>query len=131
MDDGGKRPASVKASLSVALGQRAPNRAGAREEGRGLGAGLRGVAGPRRRSPSNDRIREQQPGPRRRSRSPYRRDAGRDDRDHRIDHFRHDRQCTMQIGVKGGGCGFTIYERLWNVFHGCRQSACDIGDIGA
>jgi pre-mRNA-splicing factor 38B len=37
VDDGMRRPASVKASLSVALGQRAPNRAGAREEGRGLG----------------------------------------------------------------------------------------------
>ncbi len=36
VDDGGnKRPASVKASLSVAFGQRAPNRSGAREEGRG------------------------------------------------------------------------------------------------
>jgi pre-mRNA-splicing factor 38B len=34
-DAGNKRPASVKASLSVAFGQRAPNRAGAREEGRG------------------------------------------------------------------------------------------------
>jgi hypothetical protein len=32
VDDGNKRPASVKASLSVAMGQRAPNRAGAREE---------------------------------------------------------------------------------------------------
>ena len=31
-----KRPASVKASLSVALGQRAPNRSGVREDGRGL-----------------------------------------------------------------------------------------------
>ena len=30
--DGARRPASVKASLSVAMGQRAPNRAGAREE---------------------------------------------------------------------------------------------------
>ena len=34
------RPASVKASLSVAFAQRAPNRAGAREEGRGLGADI-------------------------------------------------------------------------------------------
>ena len=31
VDEGNKRPASVKASLSVAFGQRAPNRAGARE----------------------------------------------------------------------------------------------------
>ncbi|KAG2499979.1 hypothetical protein HYH03_002263 [Edaphochlamys debaryana] len=34
-DTGNRRPASVKASLSVAFGQRAPNRAGVREEGRG------------------------------------------------------------------------------------------------
>eukprot|EP00983_Pelagomonas_calceolata_P127763 1161442-Pelagomonas_calceolata.AAC.11 len=32
VDDGNKRPPSVKASLSVAFGQRAPNRAGARED---------------------------------------------------------------------------------------------------
>ncbi len=36
MDDSStRRPASVKASLSVAFGQRAPNRSGTREEGRG------------------------------------------------------------------------------------------------
>lgn len=35
----------MKASLSVALGQRAPNRAAAREEGRGLGAGMKGAPG--------------------------------------------------------------------------------------
>ena len=35
VDEPNRRPASVKASLSVAFGQRAPNRAGAREEGRG------------------------------------------------------------------------------------------------
>ncbi len=40
--EGGGRPASVKASLSVAFGQRAPNRAGAREQGRGMGAELQG-----------------------------------------------------------------------------------------
>jgi pre-mRNA-splicing factor 38B len=44
VDDGMRRPASVKASLSVALGQRAPNRAGAREEGRGLGVDRAGRA---------------------------------------------------------------------------------------
>jgi pre-mRNA-splicing factor 38B len=32
LDEGNKRPASVKASLSVAFGQRAPNRAGARDD---------------------------------------------------------------------------------------------------
>jgi pre-mRNA-splicing factor 38B len=37
-DAGAARPASVKASLSVAFGQRAPNRAGGREEGRGAWA---------------------------------------------------------------------------------------------
>ncbi|KAL4524470.1 hypothetical protein Ndes2526B_g00475 [Nannochloris sp. 'desiccata'] len=37
-DEGSRRPASVKASLAVALGQRAPNRAGARELGRGMGS---------------------------------------------------------------------------------------------
>ncbi len=36
LDGGPRRPASVKESLSVALGQRAPNRAGVREQGRGL-----------------------------------------------------------------------------------------------
>ena len=30
---------------SVAFGQRAPNRSSAREEGRGLGAGMRGASG--------------------------------------------------------------------------------------
>lgn len=35
VDEPNRRPASVKASLSVAFGQRAPNRANAREEGRG------------------------------------------------------------------------------------------------
>lgn len=43
LDEPNKRPASVKASLSVAFGQRAPNRATAREEGRGLGAGMKNV----------------------------------------------------------------------------------------
>lgn len=38
LEEGGRRPASVKASLSVAIGQRAPNRPGGREAGRGLGA---------------------------------------------------------------------------------------------
>ncbi len=61
MDDGAKRPASVKASLSVAFGQRAPNRAGAREEGRGMGAGMQGGAGAsRKRSASPDPYRDQQ-----------------------------------------------------------------------
>ena len=45
IEEANRRPASVKASLSVALGQRAPNRAAAREEGRGLGAGMKGAPG--------------------------------------------------------------------------------------
>eukprot|EP00884_Botryococcus_braunii_P000002 jgi/Botrbrau1/10001/Bobra.0012s0090.1 len=48
VDEGNRRPASVKASLSVAFGQRAPNRSGVREEGRGLGAGMKGGVGERR-----------------------------------------------------------------------------------
>lgn len=39
-DDGSRRPASVKASLAVAFGQRAPNRAGTRDQGRGIGGEL-------------------------------------------------------------------------------------------
>ena len=38
VDDGSRRPASVKASLAVAFGQRAPNRPGGREVGRGMGS---------------------------------------------------------------------------------------------
>ncbi|KDD76047.1 PRP38 family protein [Helicosporidium sp. ATCC 50920] len=40
VESSSSRPASVKQSLSVALGQRAPNRAGVRELGRGTGADL-------------------------------------------------------------------------------------------
>lgn len=58
VDGGGRRPASVKASLSVAMGQRAPNRAGAREEGRGLGSDMY--------APDDRRARPRRP----RSRSP-------------------------------------------------------------
>ncbi|MEW5309735.1 MAG: hypothetical protein WDW38_001597 [Sanguina aurantia] len=64
-DDGNRRPASVKASLSVAMGQRAPNRAGAREEGRGKdpSAGRTLAPGPRqddRDKGSNGRDRERE-----------------------------------------------------------------------
>jgi pre-mRNA-splicing factor 38B len=45
VEEPNRRPASVKASLSVAFGQRAPNRAAAREEGRGLGAGMKNTYG--------------------------------------------------------------------------------------
>ena len=63
---GSKRPASVKASLSVAFGQRAPNRAGVREEGRGMRSdeqlmssrGGGGRVGSKRRSRSRSRSRE-------------------------------------------------------------------------
>ncbi|GAB4814832.1 hypothetical protein N2152v2_001878 [Parachlorella kessleri] len=100
VDDGGKRPASVKASLSVAFGQRAPNRAGAREEGRGLGAGMKGGTGEtRRRSASPDPYREggdrdsrQQQQQRRRSRSPHRADRDKDrERDVKYDRHRSDK----------------------------------------
>lgn len=59
-DDGNRRPASVKASLSVAFGQRAPNRAGTKDTARfkaaeaavgaGAAAGSRGVSRSRSRS---------------------------------------------------------------------------------
>ncbi|CAL8462049.1 g1580 [Coccomyxa elongata] len=67
IEEANRRPASVKASLSVAFGQRAPNRATAREEGRGLGAGMKGGSGaavaPPPRSPRDrDRDRDRRPG---------------------------------------------------------------------
>eukprot|EP00959_Pyramimonas_sp_CCMP1952_P192760 4030607-Pyramimonas_sp.AAC.1 len=43
-DSGIRRPPSVKAALSVNLGQRAPHRADAREEGRGIDPTLNGRA---------------------------------------------------------------------------------------
>ncbi|EIE24993.1 PRP38-domain-containing protein [Coccomyxa subellipsoidea C-169] len=61
IEEANRRPASVKASLSVAFGQRAPNRATAREEGRGLGAGMKGGSGaalPPPRSPARPRDRD-------------------------------------------------------------------------
>lgn len=61
------RPASVKQSLSVALGQRAPNRAQARELGRGTGADLQ----------LERTIKRQREEERRRSRSPHDRDDDR------------------------------------------------------
>ena len=52
----------VAGSRSVAMGQRAPNRATAREEGRGLGAGMKGGTGamgpPRTRTPERARDRD-------------------------------------------------------------------------
>ena len=53
-DEGNRRPASVKASLSVAFGQRAPNRAGTRKltgDGR---AGAGGSSRDRSRDPSRE-----------------------------------------------------------------------------
>lgn len=51
--------APLQASLSVAFGQRAPNRSAGREEGRGLGSSMKGGAGtapaPRRDDPRCDR----------------------------------------------------------------------------
>ncbi|GLC44368.1 hypothetical protein PLESTB_000476900 [Pleodorina starrii] len=85
-DTGNRRPASVKASLSVAFGQRAPNRSGAREEGRGRdpsatmrdnaggGGGGGGGASRARGSASPDPPRERD----RREPPPARRDYDRD-----------------------------------------------------
>eukprot|EP00887_Chlorella_sp_A99_P006116 scaffold22.g6116.t1 len=84
-DASGKRPASVKASLSVAMGQRAPNRAGVREQGRGLGAEIQlerqQQQQQRRRSPSRDGGR----GDERREELGPSRDSRRDDKDRRYD----------------------------------------------
>eukprot|EP00879_Flechtneria_rotunda_P026067 GHRR01027746.1.p1 GENE.GHRR01027746.1~~GHRR01027746.1.p1 ORF type:complete len:270 (+),score=92.70 GHRR01027746.1:1122-1931(+) len=44
-DDGNRRPASVKASLSVAFGQRAPNRAGTKDTSRWKGAAEASASG--------------------------------------------------------------------------------------
>jgi pre-mRNA-splicing factor 38B len=60
-DDGNRRPASVKASLSVAFGQRAPNRAGTKDTARfkaaeaAVGAGGGGGRGGSSRSRSRSR----------------------------------------------------------------------------
>ncbi|KAL4854361.1 Pre-mRNA splicing factor SR-like 1 [Chlorella vulgaris] len=59
VNDGAARPASVKASLSVAFGQRAPNRAGAREQGRGMGSELQ--AGSSRQRSLSPYKREERP----------------------------------------------------------------------
>lgn len=82
IDDGSKRPASVKASLSVAMGQRAPNRAGAREEGRGLGSSMQPGASPKpERGDDRDRRRREDDDKRRREDGDKRRrDSSRDRR---------------------------------------------------
>ena len=91
------RPASVKASLSVAFGQRAPNRAGVREQGRGMGSELQldkdkgggGGGADRRRSASPRRDERRERGGPDDSRDRRRDDRGggggdrrRDDRDY-------------------------------------------------
>ncbi|PRW61404.1 pre-mRNA-splicing factor 38B isoform X1 [Chlorella sorokiniana] len=90
--EGGGRPASVKASLSVAFGQRAPNRAGAREQGRGMGAELQVGKSCGREDRPRDRSKDERREERRddykrrsrsRSRERYDRDRRRDDRDDR------------------------------------------------
>jgi pre-mRNA-splicing factor 38B len=87
LDEGNKRPASVKASLSVAFGQRAPNRAGARDDrvrealrAQADKGGSKQQARSRSRSPRRDRgsSRDGAPGAHRGG-SDYR-DRGRDDR---------------------------------------------------
>jgi pre-mRNA-splicing factor 38B len=88
VDDGRARPASVKASLSVAFGQRAPNRPGGREVGRGMGAdqqlerrggggGDRGDKGGDRRAPRRSASPVQRPPPRREDDRRHERDGGR------------------------------------------------------
>jgi pre-mRNA-splicing factor 38B len=57
-DEGNRRPASVKASLSVAFGQRAPNRAGTKtwkdERIKAVGGDGRGTSRDRGRDPSRE-----------------------------------------------------------------------------
>lgn len=90
-DDGGnRRPASVKASLSVAFGQRAPNRSGAREDGARRGEDRAGGGGrERERAPPSRSPQPRGGGERERERSPVRgseRDRyARDERDRRGD----------------------------------------------
>ncbi|KAK9909028.1 hypothetical protein WJX75_006237 [Coccomyxa subellipsoidea] len=85
IEEANRRPASVKASLSVAFGQRAPNRATAREEGRGLGAGMKGGSGAAiqpPRSPAQPRNRDRDYDKDRRAPEGSNRDRDRDrDRD--------------------------------------------------
>jgi pre-mRNA-splicing factor 38B len=105
---GDGRPPSVKAALSVSLGQRAPHVAGGREDGRGLanvdpgkerrqreereraeragGGGAVREAPPPRRSPPRDAPRRSRSPPRRRSRSPERRRSRSRSREHRKHH---------------------------------------------
>jgi pre-mRNA-splicing factor 38B len=110
---GDGRPPSVKAALSVSLGQRAPHVAGGREDGRGLanvdpgrerrqreereraeraaGGGAVREAPPPRRSPPRDAPRRSRSPPRRRSCSPERRRSrSREHRKHHS-HKRHSR----------------------------------------
>lgn len=62
-DEGNKRPASVKASLSVAFGQRAPNRSGAREDrfSSAMGANRGGAAGGGGSAQNRDKDKDRQP----------------------------------------------------------------------
>ncbi|KAL6747419.1 PRP38 family-domain-containing protein [Haematococcus lacustris] len=94
VDDGNRRPASVKASLSVAMGQRAPNRSGAKEDrnasalntgSRGGGTGSNGSGRadtrgggdrpPHSRSYDTDRARDRSPAGYRGGRSTSGRDS--------------------------------------------------------
>lgn len=54
-DTGVRRPPSVKAALSVNLGQRAPHRAGQREEGRGIDPTLKGETARKEKERSGSR----------------------------------------------------------------------------
>lgn len=76
-----KRPPSVKAALSVNLGQRAPHRADARETGRGIDPTLNGGGGRVRERSPPPRKREPSPPPRKREPSPAPARDKPDDRD--------------------------------------------------
>ncbi|KAI3432834.1 hypothetical protein D9Q98_010418 [Chlorella vulgaris] len=109
VNDGTARPASVKASLSVAFGQRAPNRAGAREQGRGMGSELQ--AGSSRQRSLSPYKREERPasrGDNRRERPDDRKVDRRDQRhaDHRHgrrrdEERRDDRETRRDQGYRG------------------------------
>lgn len=130
VDDGNRRPASVKASLSVAMGQRAPNRSGAREEGRGKDPSMgRGHGGHGAAAAAGERERERGAGGAGRergelvrtlSRSPPaagRAAGSREERDGRD--LGRERDSRDRCGKGGGGAGAAGGEwlpSLWGMY---------------
>ncbi len=110
-DEGNRRPASVKASLSVAFGQRAPNRANTREDGVKRGETIRTDAwgGDRER---NGGSRHDEREHDRRDDRRYERGGGHrgDSRggSHRDDRYDRHRDDDRRGG--GGGGGYSRYE---------------------